>query len=373
MKKYILITLALASVAAGCTKSNFVDVPEAQTTPITFETYTGKTPVTKATEKTTLSLAQSTASAPAFHVKAFYNSSLYMNEDVWSTCKFTDNDNTTISEQGWDYDGTVYWPSAGNVTFYAYGISSNLRPNSNADDETAFTYTVPPTVSTQDDLIVAIPVTQDGSENNSAVSLNFKHLLSKVGFTLMTTDQNDIEINVKRVVMTGKFHTSGTVSLENAEPKINVSDEEVNTVTSYSLLGTAYDSSTPGTYSIFKTSNVPTTGAVIYPNYTHQVTASSDVAPGPDSIITDADKNNRFMMIIPGALPTKVDIVYQLTGASDQHVEIDFDSVQLNFDKFEPGKAYEFIIKVSTDKIDFTGEVLGWDETDINQPIPKTE
>lgn len=374
MRHYILTTLALASVVVGCTKSSFVDVPEVQKTPITFETYTGKTPTTKATEETTLTLAEKKSSnSPAFHVKAFYNGEVYMDKTVWSTCTITSstddngNETKTITQQGWDYAGTTYWPASGNVNFYAYGISANLVEQSNS--ETLYTYTVKNTVSEQDDLIVAIPETQSGTEGTT-VSLNFKHLLSRVGFTLMTTNNTSaVEVRIKSLKLIGDFYSTGTVDITSATPTITASGSSSSTT--YSLLADNYSASVQADYRVFRrTTAVPASGVPIYPNSTLKSNGTYDE--------TDAgDVNDRFMMLIPGTMPSKVDIIYQLPGTSDQHVEIDLTSdanqAKLNFDKFEAGKAYEFVIKVSTDRIDFTGDVTDWDPADgANTPIPQS-
>lgn len=340
MKKYILTTLALAAVTLGCTKSSFVDVPEAQTTPITFETYTGKTPTTKATEKTTLSLAKTTASA--FHVKAFYNSSLYMNKDVKSTCTFKNEAKTEIDKQGWDYDGTVYWPAAGDVTFYAYGISQNLTPNSAANDETSYTYTVPATVSTQDDLIVAVPVTQAGTSNNTTVSLDFRHLLSRVGFKLTTTKESEsLNVTINSITLNGTFYNAGTVDITTqTTPAIAATTTGDNaTRTSYSLFESGYKYVIP--------SPGPTNAKTIFGN-----TDSKNV--------TSTDDSNRFMMLIPGGVVTSATVEYILPNqSSPQRVTASLTSEIT----LAAGKAYEFIINLSTDAIEFTGEVMDWDET----------
>lgn len=373
MRNYILTTLVLASVVVGCTKSNFVDIPEIQKTPITFETYTGKTPTTKATQETTLTLAEKTSSeSPAFHVKAFYGSELYMDEALWSTCTVessTDengNETKTITNQGWTYGGTTYWPANGSLDFYAFGISSNLTKAT----ETTYSYTVQTAVSSQDDLIVATPVNQSGS-TNTTVSLNFKHLLSRVGFTLMTTNNTSaVEVRIKSLKLIGDFYSSGTVDLTAATPVITATGNA--TETTYSLLADNYSASVQADYRVFRhTKAVTANGVPIYPNSTLKTDGTYDE--------TDSgDENDRFMMLIPGTMPSKVDIIYQLPGTSDQHVELDLTSevnkAKLSFDEFKAGKAYEFIIKVSTDKIDFTGEVKDWDPVDgADTPIPQPE
>lgn len=350
MKRYIFTAFALAAVVIGCTKSSIVDVPEVQNTPITFETYTGKTPVTKATEVNTAILQESTKAAPGFQVKAFLPSdgtNPHMNEPVWY------NTNTS----GWEYEGTAYWPNDGKLNFVAYGLNATINFG---DSETEGTYTVSSTVSEQEDLIVAVPQNTQAMPSEGKVELNFKHLLTRIGFTLKTTAQNAVDVYIKKIVLKGSFYESCTVDLTEATP--TVSDPNTS-VASYTLFdGTAYDA-TPGDYSVFKTNNVPEAGVGIYANNTLTVSSSPDVDDAYAEI-EGADALDRYMMLIPGegVKPTSVEIIYQLAGAEDQHVEMDLTAEGvLPFTSFVAGRAYEFVIKLSTDAIEFDcAEIPGW-------------
>jgi hypothetical protein len=79
--------------------------------------------------------------------------------------------------------------------------------------------------------------------------------------------------------------------------------------------------------------------------------------------------NNRYMMLIPGAKVTGAEVYYQLPGAGVEHANATLtESITL-----EKGKAYEFIIKLSTDAIEFSGEVTDWEPVDgADTPIPQT-
>ena len=135
--------------------------------------------------------------------------------------------------------------------------------------------------------------------------------------------------------------------------------------TSYTLFdGTAYNVlPAPGEYSVFKTNQVPEAGVGIYANNTLTVSSTPDVDDAY-ATIEGADALDRYMMLIPGddVKPTSVEIIYQLAGAEDQHVEMDLTAEGvLPFDNFVAGKAYEFVIKLSTDAIEFDcAEIPGW-------------
>lgn len=371
MNKYIFTAIALAAVAVGCTKSNIVDLPQASQTPISFETYTGKTPTTKASSETTETLKTYTAEAtPAFHVKAFtpgvYTGKLPMNKKVyWDT-----------TEEKWDYEGAAYWPANGKLEFVAYGsnavdhitFDSTGEGENQVDSHIAFTYEVDETVSQQEDLIVAVPETTSSMPEGGKITLNFKHLLSRVGFKLQTTKTNDVIVTIKSIKLYGDFYSQGTVDLTAPTPVIelvagSLKDDDDNAY--YSLFDTEYTlGQDSGSYDCFRTSSVPSEGTGIYANTS--VTLAND---GETVIsIQDASEADRYMMLIPGGTVEYAEIVYQLPGSSEQRVKAELDdSITLG-----AGLAYEFVIRLSTDSIDFRGDVVDWDEP-VDKPIPPQE
>ena len=376
MKRIIFITIALAAMSIGCTKSNLVSVSKGQKTPIVFETYNGKTPLTKATEVTESTFEASTESAPAFRALAMLPTGAgYMDEPVWYVPAVEDNPDTEDKDETmaayWDYDGVTYWPSDGSsLTFAAYGLNvpeDNILLSSNT-----LTYTVPEYAADQADLIVATPVTQDATTGGGVVSLVFKHMLSRIGFTLQTSS-NGTNVTVKTIELHGNFKSSGEVDLTAEAPSI----------------ASTVNSATTSCYSLFKTGDYfetlstddPAAGVKIYPRY---------VSDGVGGYVTVDDESDRFMMIIPGEITETVDtddidkdkvtdekadpyikVVYQIAGASDQLALIPLKRSIVNADgevtgtenwNFEAGKAYEFVFTVSVTKIEFTGSVVDWDE-----------
>ena len=374
MKKNIYLAIAIAAVAVGCTKSNLVDAPEAQQTPISFETYTGKTPTTKAVSETTETLAATynSTTKTALHVNAFVPGTYtgaYTSLDVWCSSYTADNTQTEENEfsASWTYSNKAYWPSNGQLDFIAYGnnAADHLTPISGS--LTSFTYTVDDVVSEQEDLLVAVTPTTGSMPTNGVVSLNFKHLLSRVGFTLKTTQAHeDVSVTIKSIVLEGEdFAPTGTLNfltngVLNADPSI-VADVDED-ITSYSLFDTTYP--TTGAYDYFFTEDSPgpDNGIGIYPNMKH-------TADGGE-VTSSISENNRYMMLIPGATITSAEVYYQLPGAVEEHAR----ATLISPITLEEGKAYEFIIKLSTDAIEFFGEVTDWDPVaGADKPIPQPE
>lgn len=351
MKKYILSTIALAAITVGCTKSSFVDVPEAQKTPIAFDTYTGKAPTTRATshDDETALQAKNSSTDPAFHVKAFYGSELYMNEPVW------------YESNKWEYANTIYWPASGTLAFYAYGDSDNLtQPSTATAASTEFTYTVPSAVSAQDDLLVAVPIAEQAC--TTAVVLNFHHMLSRVGFKLTTTTASTtnlpINVTINNVTLIGTFYESGTIDITKKatdnKPYIELAEGATPSVTSYSL----FDTPTSGSYS-FVVESPGSDATTIFANTLNHADGSSTTHATDDS--------DRFMMLIPGGTVTKARVEYQLPGqTTSQTVEGTLE----NPITLGAGLAYEFIIHLSTDVMEFTGTVTGWGTAQEVTPTP---
>ena len=73
---------------------------------------------------------------------------------------------------------------------------------------------------------------------------------------------------------------------------------------------------------------------------------------------TDAVAANRYMMLIPTTLGADAHILvkYQLTDADEQTAKISLADW-----KFDAGKSYDFVFKVSTSAIGFYVEVSPWD------------
>ena len=360
MKKVIFSICALAAVAVGCNKSELISEDGANT-PISFETYAGKAPVSKATSVVG---QDGLAAAGGFQVYAFihgdeavtYNKT-YMNKVVTGT---VDDKDKSVA---WSYEGITYWPTTHKLDFVAYALNCGANVKANADSPyTVIDYTVADAVADQTDLLVANPVvnrTSASTEGGDAVHLVFNHMLARVGFSLVTSNGNAVPVTVQDVKLSGKFAKTGTVDLTATAPAITPATAEDVT----------YDLLANGTF----TSVGSVDGKPVFDNsmlYEFKEGEADNDFDDKYEAVTETDdlkeaaaksEANRHMMIIPtSAHNAKLSVTYFLPEAGESFV---VENIDLSTLPFEAGKSYEFKFKVSTNAVGFTVEVTVWDET----------
>lgn len=383
MKRFYFIAVALTALAVGCTKSNLVELPETLETPISFEPYAGKTPTTKASVMTGAILETYNEEAtPAFHVTAFIPneySKPYMDKDVWCLTP-SSTEEATPTPATWKYSGMAYWPES-ELEFVAYGLNADKELPAGSQTSTIeftngslteFTYAVSDLVSDQEDLIVA-DYQQRASQEGKAVNLQFQHLLSKVGFSLQTNQENDVVVTIKKVELKGNFFKTGTVNMLTSGDDLKVTTTGQATSTSYSLFGELRDdnsiksynpdATTAENYLCFQHVSVgPNTSTPIYASHTLTTVVEDGVKTNETiAVNASADEDNRYMMLIPctpGTTDAKatIEVIYQLTDAEEQKAKVELPADFV----FAKGTGYEFILKVSTMAVSFQVEVIDW-------------
>lgn len=291
---------------------------------------------------------------------------------------------STTPSGTWDYEGKAYWPE-GALDFVAYGLNAERHMDFSIQHK-VFTYTVPTLVSDQEDLIVSLPQTEKTNANGAAINLPFYHLLSKIGFSLQTNDDpENVNVTIKKIELKGNFYSNGSVDLTETKnfgttektdnrPFINIPDTQAADVSSYSLFGMLetidqiqkfvdYDDKTAGSYDSFVISAAEAMEVTpIAATHTLTVTANPTddglVYSQSTSLKANATPLNRYMMIIPctpgsTTTPASIRVTYEITGDIQRTAE-----AQLAEDfTFDAGKGYEFILKVSTLRVDFSVKV----------------
>lgn len=132
----------------------------------------------------------------------------------------------------WDYDDpdkVAYWPTSGDVDFYAVSpaITDDLVHQGFAYDMTSAAKTISYTTvdeynspGTNHDVMYAVTKGRNKENNGTmAVQMNFKHILSQVVFKAKTTS-SILEVDVKSVKIHNFVH-SGTFTLPAGEPAMS--------------------------------------------------------------------------------------------------------------------------------------------------------
>ena len=407
MKRFLFSVCALAAVVVGCSKSEVLNRPNAEV-PIEFNPYAGRVPVTRATADDIKTLG-----TDGFQVYAFFHSvdeqgesgepdwsSPYMDKVVKYGKKTTDAEETP---DYWYYSGHAYWPASKELAFIAYGLNAEeqITPVDGAPQKIDFT--VAEVVASQKDLLVAAiqrnkTYVEGVTEGDGTVNFTFSHLLSRIGFSLVTKDNNAIPVTIEQVKLEGTFYEKGQVDLSIA-PTTTIKIGGEDTAAPRPVI--APGQSKPITYDLLPggsyTSNGSADGTPIYDNsmlYTKEVgnEGPDDDQYVPKDFIKDgevdatAKKNaedqaaanllNRYMMIIPTTTPAissgqsattlphnaHLKVLYFLPGAGTfKEVDVDLSAIE-----FEPGKSYNFKFKVSTAGISFSVTVEPWDENGLD-------
>lgn len=398
MKRFFFSAIALVVTATACTESGLLETPDSYANPIVFDTYIGKAPITKAENIDVNYLkgyvvnedGERVASddiPDGVHVLAFKSPTGTLNPDnvdfdsayldgrlIWSTSHWTYQ---IYANNQWETDDP-YMPTGTDLAVVAYNLAAEDALSISTDGR-RLDFRVPNTVSDQVDLLVT-PLTFVSEQSNSdtSVPLHFYHLLSRVGFKVLSVGGSSTSIVISGIKLHGLFVKTGYIDLTFAtatpssstinsvngrKPSIvSVSDGADSKVDTYSFfdLGESFhitgDRCNEGT------------GAQIYANQ-----KKGDVS-------YEANSNNCYMMIMPGmvgSLPDTQDIDDDgdTTEEVIPYIEVEYalasgpsttaivpltqtiDGQEKNW-TFEAGKAYEFIFKIATATIEFSATVV---------------
>ena len=192
MKKLVLGLATMTLLFASCSKNETTDVNGKSPNAIGF------TMSTSGTKATVANLATLRADASGFGVYATNGS---------GAAQFINNAGYKWAGSAWEWDGTAYnWPgtSAGYpVHFYAYYPKSSATL---ARPALTNTYTIP-AVASQVDYLAANKTGVTSRPASSNVELNFKHILSKVDFRVITGSNVTVEVQSIEVKNVGEART----------------------------------------------------------------------------------------------------------------------------------------------------------------------
>lgn len=368
MKK-VLFFAAAAIMMVGCSKDQVVsEMP--QDNAINFGMYFGRDAQSRAAMTDLNDLK-----ARGFGVFAYYtNDGVYA--EGTSTPNFMFNQFVQWNGSGWTYSPLKYWPNeaADKLSFFAYAPhTSASNPSIVLDGFTNTTasapflkYTLAANLADHVDLLWADRTNLKNltkQTTSEKVHFVFKHALSRIGFKAVAVidevnDENtgDVDnhnphgnevasgttITIDEIVLTGDFHTGGTLSLEDGSWTKDAAATKTYTWGAGQLIAG------------------------------HNVTKTKEVVIEDDSYLTVvpqlADGNKDLQITVKYTVTTEDTAldgqksVVQSTVASDA---FDF--------KFEQGYAYNFVLHIGLTSVKFSAEVSNWDlgpDADIVVNVP---
>lgn len=196
MKKILFAAMAALAITS-CSQNEEIDTL-AQKAEIKINTAVSKT--SRAMSTTTSTFRTFTAYAYS-HTGVFANATT-LNPLIPETA-FTSTDGAI-----WTAGSKFYWPDTDNVSFFAFSPNTEEQITyTGATAQTAPTlkYKVKTIVKDQEDLIVAelMNKVRNSSAATDAVSLNFKHALTKVGFKIKAESEG-VEYTLSKIVIKAK-------------------------------------------------------------------------------------------------------------------------------------------------------------------------
>lgn len=233
----ILAMAAVATVFASCSnEEELANVGKSESNAIRFAGISGLSD-TRTTPIGTLNLTSTN-----FDVMAFMSSdnALFMGGKHVSGAS-DHGVKIVYKTSAWDYDDpdkVAYWPTAGDVDFYAVSpaITDDLVYHGFAYDMTSTAKTITYTTvdeynstGTNHDVMYAVTKGRNkGNNGTMAVRMNFKHILSQVVFKAKTTS-SILEVDVRSVKIRNFVH-GGTFTLPAGEGEPAMSDWKLSPI-----------------------------------------------------------------------------------------------------------------------------------------------
>lgn len=240
MSKNLILIAALAIMATGCSQEQEIVTSRDVNDAITFEAYTGRSAVSRATQITTNNLDK-------FYVFATqHDGYIHSGKDCdgfmsnYEVVKSVGENDNVVWSKG-SSEVTKYWENDDNnhISFFAVapekptsyttdGIPSTssshifytaMQHSENESDRHKahyeFTFKVDGDVSKQVDLMWATALNKNRSDDNGTVKFAFKHALAAIGFRAkqVTDYGTNVTIKINKIEVIGKFYNQALLSL----------------------------------------------------------------------------------------------------------------------------------------------------------------
>ena len=339
MKKVIFISALAIAAAVSCTKSDIVDT--AVDNAIKFENYVGRDAQTKAEIVSTVETVE---------VNAWLHAKDPAATEVFQA-NFMNGQDVDVATG--NYSPAKYWPNELQaVSFVGWVPVENVSVT-----DAILKFTVPTDVTAQTDLLVANPVMNVNGV--SPVGLNFKHLLSRIGFQINVSGvaENDEKntIALTKVELKGSFANYGQVDMTKEE-------------------GPATDKRP-----VIKAATVPADAPEGATATTTGYTLTGDNFSLTNNVLVEGEHENdadSYIMLIPHTnAPTSIVVEYTITtteaegkstvitNTAEFPLQPETVSEATPAFAYEAGKAYKYIFDITMKTITFDVDVTPWDET----------
>lgn len=112
------------------------------------------------------------------------------------------NEKVTWKDNKWG-SATYYWPSTGNVQFFAYSSKNALTLTTNEADAypTLVDYEVANAAANQEDLLVAMATNK--TKENSTVDFVFSHVLTQINFSIKSKIDDGLTYTLSKIEIVG--------------------------------------------------------------------------------------------------------------------------------------------------------------------------
>lgn len=365
---YVLIAQLVLS---GCAGEGVEETSSSSSSEINFDAYVGRNASTRSSI-TDIKFLQGSVWNAGFGVFARYN---HIDGTISS---LMDTEHVTRRGDHWGYDHIRFWPSNGNVDFYAFApyspyVEMGSLPTDLAqkDDISPYTYIRFPSNDSPIDLVWAKQLGQTAPTSpDSKVTFQFKHALARLSFDITAPKLEDgTVIKVQRVRLYGVSDFKGVFVMQGY----------LNLNTGAWILA---DNGVKWHYSWTpegKKADIPNNDNDKKDSIVYKLSAPPQLPNQENKVTNDGDS---YIFIIPQTKTEAFHLAITYTvqqGKFKETVTVKKNLLEVlrpgvpnpSF-TFEKGKAYVFHLILSLDPINFkvTKEVVDWNEVkDETMPL----
>lgn len=342
-KKFFMGIAAMAALTlVSCSSDDLNSLSDnsSKNEAISFDGYLGRSAVAvNGTRGSVVDKTQLHNSADGFGVFGNYSptggepSNLFNNQKVTGDASAADK---------WEYSPLRFWPAQGHIDFLAYAPYADGTTLNN----TSIDFTVLSTITAQKDLLWA--KTDGQTKENSTVTFNFAHALSRLGYSVKLKDasyESVATITLNKITLAG----STTEPTKNAFYKEGTIDLSTGNWSTSSSEDPKYNDAKQN----FKWFD-----------------KKSDNTLSNNDAIKNAD--NEYLFVIPqnfsngNANNDQLYVIVEYTVSYNGGVKatVPYTVSQQLTNNFEKGKAYTINLNIGLTPIEFNAEVNDWNPKD---------